>query len=42
MALNLGFLKTRVFQFDGMQITVGLLLAVLVIYLVWRSARKRS
>ena len=34
----LEILRNRVYQFDGLQITVGgLLIAAVVIYLIWRA-----
>jgi hypothetical protein len=41
MQINLDFLKQRVFQFNGIQITVGILLVALALFLVWRAATKR-
>jgi hypothetical protein len=41
MQINLDFLKQRVFQFNGIQITIGILLVALVLFLVWRAAAKR-
>ena len=40
MAFNLDFLKQKVFQFNGVQITVGVLVVAVVIFLIWRAARK--
>ncbi len=38
MALDLGVLRNRVYQIDGLQITVGgLILAALILYLIWRA-----
>lgn len=35
--VNFGFLKNKVWQVDGLQLTVGgLLLVLLIAYLLWR------
>jgi hypothetical protein len=40
MAFNLDFLKQRVVQFNGIQITVGVLVVAVIVFLVWRAARR--
>ncbi|KKM63443.1 hypothetical protein LCGC14_1511380 [marine sediment metagenome] len=40
MTLDLGILRNRVYQIDGLQITVGgVLLAIVVLYLIMRARR---
>lgn len=40
--MNLDFLRQKVFQFDGVQVTVGaLIVGAVVIYLTWRVMKKR-
>lgn len=40
MSLDLGFLKTKVWQVDGVTVTVGLVLLVVVIGFLVMRARK--
>lgn len=40
MAFNLDFLKGKVFEFDGVQVTVGVVVVIVLLILVWRNARR--
>ncbi len=40
MGIDLGFLKEKVFQVDGVQVTVGVVIVIVLLVLVWRNARR--
>lgn len=40
MAFNFDFLKKKVWQVDGLTITIGgLIIAAVVVYLIWRARK---